>query len=144
MEAEKRDPGNEVADRPPTLGREVRKLHMIPRLHAIANFTIFLSFAKKNQGRNDFSLFRIFRYFLFFSHLPNGALKFNKFCEDCEKSWSQRFAAFFISVLLFLIAREGFRFQLIEKGEKSSLTLLFFLTSSSLSRKTDVKLKALV
>ena len=75
--------------------------HLCPKLHAIANFTMFLSFAKKNRGRNDFSLFRIFRYFLFFSHLPNGALKFNKFCEDCEKSWSQRFAAFYDFSLLF-------------------------------------------
>ena len=69
--------------------------HFCPRLHAIANFTTFRSFATKNRGRNDFSLLTIFRYFFFFSHLPNGALKFNKFCEDCEKSWSQRFAAFY-------------------------------------------------
>ena len=75
--------------------------YLCPRLHTIANFTMFRSFAKKNRGRNDFSLFRIFRYFLFFSHLPNGALKFNKFCEDCEKSWSQRFAAFYNFSLLF-------------------------------------------
>ena len=75
--------------------------HLCLRLHTIANFTMFRSFAKKNRGRNDFSLFRIFRYFLFFSHLPNGALKFNKFCEDCDKSWLQRFAAFFNFSLLF-------------------------------------------
>ena len=72
---------------------------------------------QEKSGRNDFSLFTIFRYFFFFSHIPNGALKFNKFCENCEKSWSQRFAAFyhFITYLLFSIAREGLRFQLIPR-----------------------------
>ena len=53
--------------------------HFCPRLHATANFTMFRSFTTKNRGRNDFSLFKIFRYFFF---LPNEALKFNKFCED--------------------------------------------------------------
>ena len=34
----------------------------------------------------------IFRSF-FFSHLPEGASEFNKFCENIEKSWSRRFFA---------------------------------------------------
>ena len=41
----------------------------------------------KNRGGNDFS-------FIFcFSHLPEGASEFNKFSENIEKSWSQRFFA---------------------------------------------------
>ena len=62
--------------------------HVCPRLHAIANLTMFRSFATKNRGRNNFSLLRSLRYFFFISHLPNGALKFNTITHSHHMSFS--------------------------------------------------------
>ena len=91
----------------------------------------------KNRGRNDFSS-------LFcFSHLPEGASEFNKFCENIEKSWSQRF---FALCCFHLPERASELNSFPEKCEKSCRfpTLLFFLRPSSLRRTADVKLIALV
>ena len=40
-------------------------------------------------------ILRFFVTFLLFLYLPDGASEFNKFWENCEKSWSQRFAALY-------------------------------------------------
>ena len=40
-------------------------------------------------------ILRFFVTFLLFLYLPDGAFEFNKFWENCEKSWSQRFAALY-------------------------------------------------
>ena len=94
-------------------------------------------------------ILRFFVTFFLFLYLPDGASEFNKFWENCEKSWSQLFAALYnFSSLLCCSqsAGEGFRFQLIPwKVRKIVPHLTIFLyTSSSLRRKADVKLIALV
>ena len=63
-------------------------------------------------------ILRFFVTFLLFLYLSDGASEFNKFWENCEKSWSQLFAALYdFSSLLCCSqsAGEGFLFQLIPR-----------------------------
>ena len=58
-------------------------------------------------------ILRFFVTFLLFLYLPDGASEFNKFWENCENSWSQRFAALYDFSSLLCCSQstgEGFRF----------------------------------
>ena len=85
------------------------------------------------------TIFRSLRFSVtfFFPHLPNGTLKFSKFCENST-------LRFFVASLLFSIAEEGFRFQLIPRKVRKIVPqfTIFLNTSSSLRRKADAKLIA--
>ena len=94
-------------------------------------------------------ILRFFVTFLLFLYLPDGTSEFNKFWENCEKSWSQLFAALYDFSSLLCCSQsigEGFRFQLIPRKVREIVPhfTIFLYTSSSLRRKADVKLIALV
>ena len=95
------------------------------------------------------TIFRFFVTFLLFLYLPDGASEFNKFWENCEKSCSQRFAAIYDFSSLLCCSQSaglGFRFRLIPRKVRKIVPhfTIFLYTSSSLRRKADVKLIALV
>ena len=94
-------------------------------------------------------ILRFFVTFLLFLYLPDGASEFNKFWENCENSWSQRFAALYNFSSLLCCSQstgEGFRFLLIPRKVRKIVShfTIFLYISSSLRRKADVKLIALV
>ena len=105
--------------------------HLCPGLNEITDFTIFLRFAKKNRGLNDFSHFTIFRYlFVFLTH-QMGLLKSTKqFCENCEKSRLQLFVVLYDFSLLFcfshLPGRPSQFNKFCEKKREKSRTQRFF------------------
>ena len=114
-------------------------------------FTTLCTFATKNRGRDEFSHFTIFLYFFVFqSHLGDGASEFIKLCENCDKSGLQRFVSlydFSLPLCLSHLPDGASEFnKFCENCEKSFRlpTYPFSLTSSSLSRRADVKLIALV
>ena len=104
-------------------------LHLCPGLHAITNFTILCRFATKNRGRNDFSHFTIFRYFfVYLSHLPEGASEFNKFCEIAKIGAATTIFTllFFVTFWFVSLTRRGFRIQqTLRKWQKIGAATIF-------------------
>ena len=91
-----------------------------------------------------------FPLLLCFSHLGDGASEFIKLCENCDKLGPQRFVSpydFSLPLCLSHLPDGAAEFnKFCENCEKSFRlpTYPFSLTSSSLSRRADVKLIALV
>ena len=97
-------------------------LHLCPGLHAITNFTVLCRFATKNHGRNDFPLL------LCFSHLPNGASEFNKFCEIAKiRAATTIFTLlFFVTFWFVSLTRRDFRIQqILRKWQKIGAATIF-------------------
>ena len=92
-------------------------------------------------ARHDFPLV------LCFSHLGDGASEFIKLCENCDKSGPQPFVSlydFSLPLCLSHLPEGASEFNKFCEKSFGLPTYPFSLTSSSLSRKADVKLIALV
>ena len=104
---------------------------------------------EKSRPRPVFAL-HDFPLLLCFSHLGDRGSEFTKLCENCDKSGPQRFVSlydFSLSLCLSHLPDGASDFnKFCENCEKSFRlpTYPFSLTSSSLSRRADVKLIALV
>ena len=71
------------------------------RAFAKSQGSLMLRIATKNRGPNNLSHLTVFCYFFVFFHQADGALKFNKFSENCENSGLQWFVAFYDFSLIF-------------------------------------------